>query len=252
VLLWPDTFTNYFSPEIGVDAVLVLESAGYRVTIPSTRGLCCGRPLYDYGMLTLARRYLRRVLEALATDVDQGVPIVGLEPSCLAVFRDELRNLLPRDATATRLSSLAVTLAEFLRDRRRDWPVPRLDRPALVQPHCHHQAVFGFEADRDLLTAMGLDVEMAEAGCCGMAGSFGYEAGERYEVSMAAGERILLPKVRAAETATLIVADGFSCRSQIASGTERHGLHLAQVLASAIRAGQDGPRPSSNREEFPS
>jgi len=243
VLLWPDTFTNYFAPEIGVDAVEVLEAAGRRVVLPTGRGLCCGRPLYDYGMLRLAKRYLRRVLTDLTPTLRAGVPIVGLEPSCLAVFRDELVNLFPHDADAQRLRGQAWTLSEFLRDHAGDWPLPRLERSALVQPHCHHHAVLGFQAEQDLLASMGVDVEMAEAGCCGMAGSFGYEAGERYEVSMAAGERVLLPKVRAADRQTLILADGFSCRGQIASGSDRTGLHLAQVIAMAIRDGQLG-RPA--------
>jgi FAD/FMN-containing dehydrogenase/Fe-S oxidoreductase len=241
VLLWPDTFTNYFAPEIGHDAVQVLEAAGFRVVLPPS-GLCCGRPLYDYGMLTLARRYLRRVVRALRPFVDAGIPVVGLEPSCLAVFRDELPNLLGGDADAQRLSADTFVLSEFLLDRAGDWPIPQLHRTALVQPHCHHQSVLGFDAEKELLLAMGLDVRIPDAGCCGMAGSFGYEVGRKHEVSMAAGERILLPAVRAADNDTLILADGFSCRSQIADGAARTGLHLAQALALAIREGQGGPR----------
>jgi FAD/FMN-containing dehydrogenase/Fe-S oxidoreductase len=240
VVLWPDTFTNHFAPEIAQDAVEVLEAAGRRVVLPSGRGLCCGRPLYDYGMLTWARRYLRRVLTSMRPLLREGMPVVALEPSCLAVFRDELVNLFPHDADAHRLHDQSRTLSEFLRDCAADWPLPHLERSALVQPHCHQHAVVGFDADRELLSAMGVDVEMAEAGCCGMAGSFGYEAGERYEVSMAVGERVLLPKVRSADQQTLVVADGFSCRGQIAGGTDRTALHLAQVIAMAIRDGQLG------------
>ncbi|HEU5007113.1 MAG TPA: FAD-linked oxidase C-terminal domain-containing protein [Jatrophihabitantaceae bacterium] len=243
VLLWPDTFTNYFSPDIGKDAVAVLEAAGYRVVLPG-KPLCCGRPLYDYGMLTLARRYLRRVLGELAPLLSAGVPVVGLEPSCLTVFRDELTNLFPEDGDAQRLHAQSFVLSEFLDQRASEWPLPRLHRKALVQPHCHHHSVLGFDTEQHLLERMGLDVELAEAGCCGMAGSFGYEAGERYEVSKAAGERALLPKVRSAGGDTLVLADGFSCRSQIVSGSDREGLHLAQVIAMAIRAGQDGRRAS--------
>jgi Fe-S oxidoreductase len=240
VLLWPDTFTNHFAPEIAVDAVAVLESAGFQVVIPD-RPVCCGRPLYDYGMLTLARRYLRRTLRAVSPYVRAGVPVVGLEPSCVAVFRDELTNLLPSDADAQRLHSQSFVFAEFLTKHAQEWPVPRLQRSALVQPHCHQHAVIGFDEENQLLESMGLDVELADSGCCGMAGSFGYEAGERYQVSVAAGERALLPKVRALPDDTLVLADGFSCRSQISSGTSREGLHLAQVLALAIREGQLGP-----------
>jgi Fe-S oxidoreductase len=249
VLVWPDTFTNYFSPEIGQDAVTVLESAGFRVVLPPD-GLCCGRPLYDYGMLTLARRYLKRVLAGLRPALAAGIPVVGLEPSCLAVFRDELTNLLPHDADARRLHTSSFVLSEFLTRHAENWPVPRLDRQALVQPHCHHHAVIGFDAEQQLLESMGIEAQLAEAGCCGMAGSFGYEAGERYQVSVRAGERALLPKVRSAPKDTLVLADGFSCRSQIAHGTDRTGLHLAQVLALAIAEGQGAsPDRSEGKEE---
>jgi Fe-S oxidoreductase len=240
VLLWPDTFTNYFSPDVGIDAVTVLEAAGRRVVLPARRGLCCGRPLYDYGMLVLAKRYLRRVLTALAPALHEGIPVVGLEPSCLAVFRDELINLFPHDADARRLHDQSWSLSEYLHDRVEEWPLPHLDRRALVQPHCHHHSVIGFDAEKAVLAAMGVQVDMAEAGCCGMAGSFGYEAGERYAVSKAVGERALLPKVRSADPHTLVLADGFSCRGQIASGSDRTGLHLAQVIAMAIRDGRLG------------
>jgi FAD/FMN-containing dehydrogenase/Fe-S oxidoreductase len=240
VLLWPDTFTNYFEPDIGVAAVEVLEAAGFRTMVPG-RPLCCGRPFYDYGMLTLARRYLRRVLDELRKDIQAGTPLVGLEPSCLAVFRDELVSLFPHDVDAQRLKAQSFMLSEFLVRRAPDWPVPQLRRKALIQPHCHHHAVAGFGDEKELLQQMGLDVEIPDAGCCGLAGSFGYEAGERYEVSVAAGERVLLPKVRAASPDTLIVANGFSCRSQIRHGSDRRALHLAQVIELAIRHGQDGP-----------
>jgi FAD/FMN-containing dehydrogenase/Fe-S oxidoreductase len=240
VLLWPDTFTNYFEPQLGRDAVTVLEAAGFRVLMPD-RPVCCGRPLYDYGMLTLARRYLHRTLDAVRPALDAGVPVVGLEPSCVAVFRDELANLLPNDPDAQRLHAHSYPLSEFLARHAGDWPIPRLHRRALVQPHCHHHSVLGFDDEQNLLHRMGLDVEIPDAGCCGMAGSFGYEAGERYAVSMAAGERVLLPAVRDAADDTLVLADGFSCRSQIEAGTGRTALHLAQVLAAAIREGQQGP-----------
>ena len=237
VMLWPDTFTNYFEPDIGKDAVLVLESAGYRVTVPP-RPLCCGRPLYDYGMLSLAKRYLRSVLSALQPTLRAGVPLVALEPSCAAVFRDELTNLLPGDADAQRLHRQTKVLAELL--AQSDWQLPRLERDALVQPHCHQHSVIGFDGEQEILEQMGLHVQLPDAGCCGMAGSFGYEAGERYEVSMAAGERVLLSAIRDLPSDTLVLADGFSCRSQISAATDRNGLHLAQVLALAIRNGPLG------------
>ena len=147
---------------------------------------------------------------------------MGLEPSCLAVFRDELTNMLPDDADAQRLRAQSYLLSELLTEQAADWPLPRLDRAALVQPHCHHHSVMGFDAEKQVLEGMGMAIEIPDSGYCGMAGSFGYEAGERYRVSMAAGERVLLPKVRDADANTLIVADGFSCRGQIASGTKPH------------------------------
>jgi FAD/FMN-containing dehydrogenase/Fe-S oxidoreductase len=243
VLLWPDTFTNYFEPEVGIAAVQVLESAGFRVTLPD-RWVCCGRPLYDYGLLDLARRYLTRTLEVLRPQLEAGTPVIGLEPSCLAVFRDELVNMLPGDLDAQRLKAQSYVLSEFLADHAPGWTPPQLHRKGLVQPHCHHHAVMGFDAETKVLKSMGLDVEMPDAGCCGMAGSFGYEAGERYRVSMAAGERKLLPSIRAAAEDTLVIADGFSCRGQIKGGTPRRGLHLAQVLQLAFTEGRLGPAAS--------
>jgi FAD/FMN-containing dehydrogenase/Fe-S oxidoreductase len=250
VLLWPDTFTNYFEPDVGVAAVQVLESAGFRVTLPRRR-VCCGRPLYDYGMLDLARRYLTRTLETLRPQIEAGIPVIGLEPSCLAVFRDELVNMLPGNLDARRLAAQSYVLSEFLADHAPGWDPPRLHRKALVQPHCHHHAVMGFDAETRLLKSMGLDAEIPDAGCCGMAGSFGYEAGERYRVSMAAGERKLLPAIRDAEPGTLIIADGFSCRGQIKAGTNRRGLHLAQVLHLAFAEGQLGPPASPPERTLP-
>jgi FAD/FMN-containing dehydrogenase/Fe-S oxidoreductase len=240
VLLWPDTFVNYFEPEIGVATVDVLEAAGFRVDLPR-EGLCCGRPFYDYGMLGLAKRYLSRILDAVRDDIRAGVSIVGMEPSCVAVFRDELLNLFPGDADAQRLSAQTFTLSEFLRKHAPDFQPPELHANALVQAHCHHRSVMGFDAEEEVLRSLGLELEMPDSGCCGMAGSFGYEAGDRYDVSVAAGERVLLPAVRDAADDTVIVADGFSCRSQIKAGTGRRALHLAQVIALAYREGRTGP-----------
>ena len=240
VVLWPDTFTNYFEPEVGIAAVEVLESAGCRVVLPD-RWLCCGRPLYDYGMLDLARHWLKQTVAALRPHLEAGTPIVCLEPSCAAVFRDELVNMLPDDLDAQRLHAQTLMLSEYLQRYAPHFEVPRLERKALVQPHCHHQSVIGFDAEEELLRSMGMVVDNPDAGCCGMAGSFGYEAGEKYDVSVAAGERKLLPAVRDAPDSTSIVADGFSCRSQIAAGTDRRALHLAQLLQLAIRKGVHGP-----------
>jgi Fe-S oxidoreductase len=155
------------------------------------------------------------------------------------VFRDELTNLLPDDLDARRLAANAVSLAELL--DRAGYRPPRLERRALLQRHCHHAAVIGTEADTRLMDAMGLQVSRPDSGCCGLAGSFGYEAGERYEVSMACGERVILPEVRAAAPDTIVLADGFSCRGQIEQATDRRGLHLAEALALALRDGPAGP-----------
>jgi Fe-S oxidoreductase len=195
VLLWPDTFSNFFRPQVAAAAVGALEEADYRVSIPS-RVLCCGRPLFDYGMLPTARRLLRRVLEVMSPEIEAGVPIVGLEPSCVAVFRDELTDLLPDDPAARRLSGQVHTLSELL--DREGYRPPRLARPAVVHLHCHQRAVLGVEADQRLLEALGLDYEILDSGCCGLAGSFGFERGERYRVSVRVGERVLIPAIRAA------------------------------------------------------
>jgi FAD/FMN-containing dehydrogenase/Fe-S oxidoreductase len=237
VLLWPDTFNNHFHPGTARAAVEVLEAAGFRVVLPR-RPLCCGRPLYDYGMLGLARRLLRRVLEELRPQIRAGMPLVGLEPSCLAVFRDELVNLFPGDQDAQRLATQACTLAELLERHAPGFQPPRLEARALVQRHCHHHAVMGFGPDQRLLERIGLDVEVLNSGCCGMAGSFGFERGDHYRVAVAAGERVLLPRVRRTGDDELVVADGFSCRTQIEQGSRRRGLHLAEVIALAMHDGE--------------
>ncbi len=233
VLLWPDTFTNLFEPEVGQAAVEVLEAAGFAVELPKRR-LCCGRPLYDFGMLGMAKRALRRILDELAEPIQAGTPMVALEPSCGAVFRDELRKLLPHDQHAKRLVAQTFTLDELLDRQGSGWQPPPLNRRALMHGHCHQEAVFGVEGERGLLERAGIEVELTRAGCCGLAGSFGYQAGDPYTVSVQAGERVLLPAVRAADEGTLIVADGFSCRTQIAAGTGRRALHGAQVLKLAL------------------
>jgi len=239
VILWADTFSNYFHAEVGFAAVEALEEAGYRVAMPAGH-LCCGRPLYDYGMLRTARRYLDRVLDELREDIRAGVPVVGIEPSCLAVFRDELPKLMPHDEDAKRLCKQSFHFAEFL--GREGFEPPQLRGRALLHGHCHQKATGGIENDRKLLEAMGLDVEVPDSGCCGLAGSFGFEA-DHYDISMACGERVLLPAVREAEPSTYVVTDGFSCRTQIEQGkTGRGALHLAQVLALAREFGPEGPR----------
>jgi Fe-S oxidoreductase len=233
VLLWPDTFNNYFFPETARAAVEVLEAAGWTVEVPE-RHVCCGRPLYDYGMLERAKRYLEDTMALLRPALDAGTPIVVLEPSCAAVFRDELHALFPDRADAARITEQTFLLSEFLEKKAPDFALPRLGQRALVQGHCHHKAVLRFKDEEAVLRRMGVDFELLESGCCGMAGSFGYER-DKYDVSVACGERVLLPRVRAAALSTPIVADGFSCREQIAQGTRRHALHLAELIQLGLR-----------------
>jgi FAD/FMN-containing dehydrogenase/Fe-S oxidoreductase len=235
VLLWPDTFNNYFLPNTALAAVDVLEGAGYEVVIPK-RSLCCGRPLYDWGFLGMAKRLLKQTLTALRPELDQGLPIIGLEPSCVSVFRDELVSLFPGDESAKHLASSVMTLSEFIHREGDRFPVPQLQRKALVQAHCHHKAIMRFASEEAVLRRMGLDYEHPDSGCCGMAGAFGFEQ-KNYEISMRVGERVILPAVREADADTLIIADGFSCREQITQGTGREALHLAEVLRLAFEAG---------------
>jgi FAD/FMN-containing dehydrogenase/Fe-S oxidoreductase len=247
VVLWPDTFTNHFHPEIGLAAIDVLERAGYEVVLPRA-GLCCGRPLFDWGMLGRARGLLEQVLDGLRDELRAGTPVVGLEPSCVATFRDELTNLLPDDEDARRLKHQTFLLSEFLVDVA-DWQPPRLERDALVHVHCHHKSIMGVDAERTLLERMGLRVDMPDSGCCGMAGAFGFERG-KHDLSVQIGERVLLPAVREAHASTIIVADGFSCREQVMQTTERIPLHPAQVLQLAFETGPRGPEPSRNPEAW--
>jgi FAD/FMN-containing dehydrogenase/Fe-S oxidoreductase len=233
VVLWADTFNDFFHPETAQAAVLVLERAGFRVLVPGAE-LCCGRPLYDYGFLGMARRRLQQILRVMRPAIQAGVPVVVLEPSCAAVFRDEMVSLLPNDEDARRLSRLTCTLDQLLTEQAPAFEWPWLPGRAIVHGHCHHKSVLGFEREETVLQRLGLDVQAPEPGCCGMAGAFGFEAGSHYDVSRTCGERALLPAVRAAEETTLIVADGFSCREQIAQGSRRTGLHLAQVLELAL------------------
>ncbi|MCC7105831.1 MAG: FAD-binding oxidoreductase, partial [Chloroflexi bacterium] len=173
-------------------------------------------------------------LHALRAQIRAGVPVVVLEPSCAAVFRDELTNLFRHDQDAARLQGQTYLLSEFLEAHAPTFRPPLLERRALVQPHCHHRSIMRLDAEEQVMSKLGLDFEIPDAGCCGMAGAFGFERGERYEVSIKCGERVLLPAVRAASPDTLIVADGFSCREQIVQTTGRRALHLAEVLQLAL------------------
>jgi Fe-S oxidoreductase/FAD/FMN-containing dehydrogenase len=233
VILWSDTFTNHFHPDIARAAVEVLEHFGHRVEVPC-EPLCCGRPLYDFGMLDTAKALLRQILAALRPAIRESIPIIVLEPSCLAVFRDELVQLYPNDLDARRLKDLACSLSEFLARHDAD-ELPNLEARAIVHAHCHHRSVIGFDVEEKLLGQMGIEVEMPESSCCGMAGSFGFERGEHYAVAMTCGERNLLPAVRTSAEETLVIADGFSCHEQIFQGTGRRPLHFAQVVRNGLK-----------------
>lgn len=237
VILWTDTFNNFFMPETLSAAVEVLESAGFRVVIPR-RILCCGRPLYDFGMLKTAKKMLLQILDVLREDIRAGVPVVGLEPSCVAVFRDELCDLLPGDQDAKRLKQQVYTLAEFLETKAPGFRAPQWRKKAIVHGHCHQKAIMKLDCEEKLLKSMEMDFKVLDSGCCGMAGVFGYERShDHYEVSVKVGERVLLPAVRNAPGSTVVIADGFSCREQIRQLTGRKALHLAQVLQMALHAG---------------
>ena len=232
VLLWPDTFNDRFHPQVAHDAAAVLRHAGWRVRLPRGR-VCCGRPLYEAGYLDHARRYLERTLAVLADEIRAGMPVVVLEPACLSVFREEMPMMLPHHEQARRLRRQSFLFADFLRTHAPALPLRPLERKALVHLHCHHKSVLGVDGEHEWLRRLRLDVREPDTGCCGMAGSFGFEAA-RYEVSMRCAERALLPAVREAGADDLVLADGYSCREQIAQGTGRTALHLAQVLRMAL------------------
>ncbi|HEY5296972.1 MAG TPA: FAD-linked oxidase C-terminal domain-containing protein [Verrucomicrobiae bacterium] len=240
VILWVDTFNNHFHPEILQAAVEVLEASGHQVLLPAEK-LCCGRPLYDFGMLMQARKMLAAILLSMRAQIRAGIPVVGLEPSCISVFRDEMNRLFPRDEDAKKLTKLVLTLSEFLAQKT-NFDFPKLSRKAVVHGHCHQKAVMKMEAESKILEAAGLEFEILDSGCCGMAGAFGFEK-EHYDISVKVGERILLPAVREAKEDILIVTDGFSCREQIRQLTDRHALHTSQILALALREGSHANPP---------
>jgi Fe-S oxidoreductase len=227
-VLFPDTFNNFFEPHVAIAAVEVLERAGFRVIVPRYQ-LCCGRPLYDQGMLERAKARLRDVMDALDPFVAVGIPIVGLEPSCILTFRDELPSLFADDARANTLASNSFLLDEFLAREAPDFAPPELHKRTIVQGHCHQKAIAGIGGEVALLSA-GANLEVLDAGCCGMAGAFGYDR-DHFEVSKQIGARVLIPAIDKAPANAIIVADGFSCRSQIRHFCpSRTPMHLAEVL----------------------
>ena len=229
VFLWADTFNNYFHPSTMQAAHKVLTEAGFSVLLP-TQHLCCGRPLYDFGMLDTAKKYLLKVLDALAPQLAKGTPIVVLEPSCAAVFRDELTNLLPNDPRALKLRNQTFLLSEFLLHHAPGYRPPAMNGKIVVHGHCHHRATMGMNDEMTLLRATGSQVKLLDSGCCGMAGPFGFEK-DKFDLSQKLAERVLLPAIRNASQETMIVSDGFSCCEQVVQNTGVRPLHLAEVLA---------------------
>jgi FAD/FMN-containing dehydrogenase/Fe-S oxidoreductase len=241
VMLWPDTFNNHFHPETAKAAVEVLEAAGFKVHVPDV-DVCCGRPLYDYGFLDMAKRQLESTIVAMKPYIHTGIPIIVLEPSCWAVFKDELTNLLADNPDAKHLQKLVFSLGDFLNSHAAHFPFPALNHSALLHGHCHQKALDRqkdkpgiLTAEQNLLKQMDVTYAIPETGCCGMAGAFGFERGEHYDVSVACAERALIPEIEKSGNDAWIIADGFSCREQIAQTTHRRAMHMAEVLQMSVR-----------------
>jgi Fe-S oxidoreductase len=239
VVLWPDTFTNHFHPGIARAAVEVVEDAGWRVVVPE-QNVCCGLTWISTGQLGTAKRVLRRSVDVLRPHLRAGRLVLGLEPSCTAVFRSDAGELFPHDQDVRRLRRQTVTLAELLTAHTPGWRPPRVPRTAHVQTHCHQHAILGTAADEKVLCGAGVQLDALDSGCCGLAGNFGFEEGH-YEVSEACAERVLLPAVRDAGPADVILADGFSCRTQVQQSDAggRRAVHLAELLRAGLH-GDDG------------
>lgn len=230
VILWVDTFNDHFSPHVASAAVEVLSRIGYEVVLPRKR-LCCGRPLYDYGLLDEARAVLVTAVDELSEEIARGVPVVGLEPGCLSVFKDELLKQLPDVPMAKELAAQTFLLSDFLALADFDWP--SLDLDVIVHGHCHQKSIFGMRGETAILEKLGVRWELLNTGCCGMAGSFGFNS-DHYELSMKVGEDKLLPLIREAPESTIVLTNGFSCREQIAQGAKRESLHIAELALKAL------------------
>jgi FAD/FMN-containing dehydrogenase/Fe-S oxidoreductase len=243
VVLWPDTFTNYSADAPGRAAVEVLEAMGYRVVMP-TANVCCGLTWHSTGQLDRTRKVLRDTLDVMEPLLAAGYPIIGLEPSCTVMLQDEILEMLPDDPRARRVTELTTTLGAFAArhlEQGRPWPFGALSTDAgpaaaVCQVHCHQKSGHGYGPELRVLEELGVDVAVVGGGCCGLAGNWGFEPGH-YDVSQALGERELFPTIRAAADGTIVLADGFSCRTQIAQGTGAEGVHLAQVLRAALPFG---------------
>ncbi|GAB3288134.1 FAD-binding and (Fe-S)-binding domain-containing protein [Parasphingorhabdus pacifica] len=238
VLLWADSFGNALNPGPLRAATEVLEEIGFRVIVPPGTQ-CCGLTWITTGQLDVARRVQRRTLKAITPYLDHVSAVVGIEPSCTATLRSDLPDLLSSHPTAKRLAHMTKTFAEAIRELAPDWQPPKLPTRTLRQTHCHQHAVMGDQDDAWLLTRMGVQDTKLNSGCCGLAGNFGFENGH-YDVSMAAAEQVLLPAVRAADDTVHVLADGFSCHTQIKHGADRHAQHLAELVRQAQQASAEG------------
>ncbi|WP_255574337.1 FAD-binding and (Fe-S)-binding domain-containing protein [Austwickia sp. TVS 96-490-7B] len=233
VVLWPDTFSNHHRPSVAIAATEVLEACGYDVIVPTTP-VCCGLTWHSTGQLTMARRALTRTVEVLSPYVHDGLPVVVLEPSCAAMLADA-PEVVPHDPRVRAVAEAVTSFAELLASHDGPWPFGTLDVSAVAQVHCHQRATRGYDADRAVLQRLGVDLSEVDAGCCGLAGNWGFEPGH-FEVSQACAERDLFPKIREHGGADAVVtADGFSCRTQIEQGTGAHGRHLAELARMALR-----------------
>lgn len=234
LLLWPDTFTNHFDPSIAADAVAVLSALGYSVEVPPA-AVCCGLTWTSTGQVETARKVLRRSLHTISPWIADGVPVVGLEPSCTAALRVDAPELLPNAPLARSIAGSIFTFAEILAkhidELRAAVVLP--GQKAIVQVHCHQHAELGTEDDEAVFAALGVKAEILDSGCCGLAGNFGFEKGH-YDISIACAERVLLPAVREADADTEVLADGFSCRTQLREAGTREPLHMAQLAARAL------------------
>ncbi len=240
VVLFPDTFNNYFHPEVAKAAAEVLEAAGWQVIVP-LQDMCCGRPLYDYGFMDAAERWMQNILVTVGDEIQEELPFVFLEPSCGSVFQDDMMKLMPADENAKRLNKNVYLLSDFLEKHSPDFVKQYpLKRKAVVHGHCHHKTVLDFGAEKTILDKMSLDTQTPEDGCCGMAGAFGFET-EHFDVAQKCGERVLLPTLAKTNKDTLLVADGFSCREMISQNTDRHALHMAEIIKMAMNEGPHGP-----------
>ena len=249
VVVWPDTFTNFTATGPGQAAIEVLEAMGYRVLLPMA-DVCCGLTWHSTGQLDMTQRVLRQTLDVLEPFLDAGYPILGLEPSCTEMLTHESVELLPEDARARALSELTTSFGSFVAEHRTAggaWPFRAVGvgsgadaeaRPteAVCQVHCHQKATTGYENELEVLTALGIAVDVVGGGCCGLAGNWGFEPGH-FDMSQQLAERELFPKIRAAGDTALVIADGFSCRTQIAQGTGVDARHLAEIMRDALAVG---------------